>query len=181
MAADNEHQVISMEPKPQENPSSKKFDENGDEILQEGVCDHAGLCQHICNIYIVSPLLISLAALLAGLIILIIFIPLAVVTCIRAFKVWRLYLTRRGVYVMNIGCCWTKSEDFIPFSDITDVTVDLTNKIVSLRMDPETVKKHVPWHSRPLCCTPDAYLIKHVANAQEFADAVKREWIAQSA
>ena len=72
MASNNEHQVINMEPKPQENPSSKqkKFDENGDEILQEGVCDRSGLRKQICFMFITAPAIASGLAFLLFMIIL---------------------------------------------------------------------------------------------------------------
>ena len=51
--------------------------------------------------------------------------------------------------------------------------------MVHLEMDTETIKKYVHCCFRPMCGSVDTYVIQHVANAKEFANAVKREWLAQ--
>ncbi len=142
-------------------------DENGDQIILEAECNKNSLYRKICLIVVLTGSLFALVFCL----------PLFFIICCAAVKRWRLYLTKRGVYYTSpggFGCC--VDHWFIPFEDIQDIRVQAyTKNNLVITVGPEKVKEFVHWCYRPLCYESDSMVLYHVKNADEFAEAVKRE------
>ena len=164
--------VITVEPSSHEkdNPYFQldTFDENGDEIKFEGICNRRGIVSQIACWVITAAIGMSL---LGGILI----IPCVIVWCFRYVKTWRLYVTSKGIHYTRSYCC-CPSHWFIPFSDIEDIYVAYGSKhTVGLKMDPSTIKTYLNWCQRPLLYELKSLGIAHVKNADEFVAAVKKE------
>lgn len=149
-------------------------DENGEEIILEGVCHRRGLFTDVLWIVI-----IAMASLIA------IPIGLLLACCAISCSAWRLYLTRKTIYYRHNGSCYCSTRTFvIPLSYIKEVTAISNDKSVWLLMEREKAYEFIPAGDRPciwFCFPPEnCYLIlKHIVNYEEFAQAVKREMAAE--
>ena len=166
-----EHQAINMQPTQQHNNPGfqpKKYDENGEEVVFEGVCNKTGVCGEVFWIYFYA----SVVSLLG----MIILIPIGIICSIKATRDWKLYLTRnRVVYRQPIGMCCCDTNYNIPFSDIQDISTVPGTKDILVRMDPEKVCEYIHWCNRPACGTLIGLVLSNAANREDFVAAVKRE------
>ena len=143
--------------------------ENGEQILVEGVCDRRGLFTNVFWIIVIA--MASLIAIPIGLII----------ACIAiGCNKWRLYLTPGAIHYQHWGTCFLPSTDVIPLSYIQEATAINTDKSVYLKMERERAYEFISWDDRPCiwsCYPPEScfYIIKHVTNYEEFTEAVKRQ------
>ena len=151
------HQVVDNVPVLEQSPQK---DENGEEIVLEGMCDRNALYNQICLTHFSKAFLVGAC--------------LSPLTFYRAAKIWKLYLTRTSIHYSRLGAFWTKSNFDIPFEDIDNITLaDATT--IYIRMDRATLLKHLHWCFVPIFGNAFIFSIDAVANAQEFVDAVKRE------
>ena len=147
-----------------------KFDENGDEIKCEGVCNRCGVTSEVTwmAIYVLG------LSLLAGFI----FIPLFIAGCVMAVKNWKLYVTRKGIYYTRptycFGLCFT--HWFIPLEDVEDIYIAPgTTHTIWVKMDPGKINEYLHWCYRPLCVQLNCLILGNVQNSEDFVAAVKRE------
>ena len=163
-------EVVNLEPSQQRsNPAfQKKYNDQGEEIVFEGVCHKPGVCSEVFWIYFYA----SVVSLLGMLIL----IPIGIFCGLKAMKDWKLYLTRSSVVYIRprgIGCCDEKYT--IPFSDIDDISVAPGTRDIWVRMETSKINEYIGWWSRPMCGQLVALVLSNVANGEEFVAAVKRE------
>ncbi len=108
------HVVVHIEPTGQafSTQQERKLDENGDEIIAEGVCHRGGVIWGVCGIYTVV---------LAGPVLLLI----ALCCAVKAAYSWKLHLTSTGIWYTDVikTCNCLYKQHFIPLSDINDIEV----------------------------------------------------------
>ena len=157
----------------------QEVDENNEVIIAEAVCDRTKVCMRVCCIYYFIAVLSCL-----------IFAPCALVLGVflgrKAAVEWRLYLTSTGLHYTEVGACTCVSQVlFIPLSDIEDVFVQESILIqngaassqghsVKIRINRSKIAKYLSWWKRTVVLM-DYLEIAHVANASDFAAAIKRE------
>ena len=167
MAGYGQSPVTTAPTQQQANPAYKK-DENGEEILFEGVCNSRGLCYAVFWIYFQAAVISLLGMVLL--------IPVGIICGLMAPKNWRCYLTRTGIKYrrpIGIGCCDVSYD--IPFADIEDIEVELVSNDILVRMETETANKYVSSWNRPLCGRLIGVYLTNVENGEDFVAAVKRE------
>ena len=162
MAVSSEHQAINIEPLEQQ---SKKYDDNGEEIIFEGIFYKRGFRTWACWYICFYP-----GASLLGM-----FIGMFV--CIwcwfKGAKNWQLYLTHDNICYTSAGCS-TKTT-VINISDIDEIFVT-SDKEIYVGMEPSKINKYIGhWCFRPICRQVRYLVLSYVANNNEFVDAVKRE------
>ena len=147
----------------EEQAVGRKFDENGDEIKFEGVCNRSGITSGITwfAIYILA------LSLLCGCL----FIPLFIACCVMSVKNWKLYITCKGIYYTKTTC--TCSDHFlIPLEDVEDIYIEPgKTHTIWIKMDHGKINKYLPLYNRQLNCL----VIENVQNSDDFVAAVKRE------
>ena len=159
------HEVITMEPAQQENPATYQQDENGEEILMEGVfAKRRFYCDLICFNGVITY---AIAYFLA--------IPILLCMGYFAAKRLRLYLTPSGItYSHPVVCSCCRYHFNFPLEDIDDVRYDPGKNMVLLHMESEKIKEYVNWCCRPICGQLQYFALKYVKNEREFANAVRR-------
>ena len=173
MAA-NDHQVVTIEPQQLQqatNFATGNVDENGEQIIMEGVCHRSSMFSDIIWAMVVVSLT-GLGMLLA--------IPIGLCCACAAVKAWRLYLTRNAIHYRHMGLCFSCRTFIIPLSYVKDIKIEFGTKNVLLLMDRSNAYEFITCGERPMywfCCPPEnCYVtLKSVANCEEFANAVKRE------
>ena len=145
-------------------------DENGEQIIIEGVCYRRG--------YWVAFIMAALTG-LVGLVTLLI-VPIALCLALAAIKAWRLYLTRDAIHYRRQTCCCHLKTAVIPLSCVKDVAVETGTNNVLLLMEVDDIHKYmIPMVDVPLfwyCCPHETYVkLWYVANCQSFVQAVKQE------
>ncbi len=158
------------------------FDENGEAIIAEGLCNRRGVCCQICLFYyLMGVICCSLFLFPVGLV-------LCILGCFygkKAGNAWRLYLTPTSLHYTQVGastCCY--KDLVIPLSDIEDCFVQETiivqqgggvtqNHSVKVKIDRSKIEEYLRWDQS--CVLPDYLELKNVANASDFATAVKRQ------
>ena len=157
----------------------QKVDENNEVIIAEAVCDRTKVCMRVCCIFYAIAVLSFL-----------IFAPCALVLGVflgrKAAVEWRLYLTSTGLHYTRVGACTCVSQVlFIPLSDIEDVFVQESiliqngwassrGHIMKITINRNKIAKYLPWWQRIVVLT-DYMEIANVANASDFAAAIRRE------
>ena len=156
----------------------QKMDENNEVIITEAVCDRTKVCMRVCCIYYFIAALSFF-----------IFTPCAIFLGVflgrKAAVEWRLYLTSTGLHYTKVGACTCVNQVlFIPLSDIEDVFVQESiliqngwasqGHIMKITINRNKIAKYLPWWQRTVVLT-DYVEIANVANASDFAAAIKRE------
>jgi hypothetical protein len=137
--------------------SGIQIDDNGDEIVLEGVRDTGKVKCILVFLYIGLILLSFGTALLI--------LPCLIAANCSCYKKWRLYLTHTDIH-FNPGCQYVLT----PLTEISSITVvPGTNSI-------QIIKKHSSIYAGSNSVTISNLLkLEHVINCKEFVAAVKQE------
>ena len=133
----------------------RKLDENGDEIIVEGVCQRSDVLCGVYGLYNTA---------LAGIILLLI----ALCCAVKAAYSWKLHLTSAGIWYTDVikTCFCLYKQHFIPLSDINDIQIE--GKSILLKFNASVVNKKVAYPSK----------LDYVHNAEEFAAAIRQQMAA---
>lgn len=148
--------------------SGVKLDENGEEIIEEGICNRSGVYLE----FSMRALGASVVSLLGGLIA----IPIAIIMAKAAVKSFVLYLTKRSIHYHQAypNCCGVKTW-VIPLDYITSIDPVGTNDIW-IYMEKNRVAEFLGGSLQStLFGTPSYLILNNVKNNEEFVQAVKRE------
>lgn len=147
--------------------SGVKLDENGEEIIVEGICHRSGVYLE----FLMRTLAVSVISLLGGVIV----IPIAIFMAKAAVKSFVLYLTKRSIHYHQAypNCCGVKTW-VIPLNYITSIVPVGTNDIW-IYMEKNRVVEFLGGSLLLTFCAPSYVILNNVENNEEFVQAVKRE------
>lgn len=151
----------------------QKYDDDGEPILAEGVCNRSRLCRDVC---------IILFSLLFSFIIACPFVVIFVIySSFKVAKSWRLYLTPAGIHYTEVGylspCCYKKM--FIPLTDIECIYVKAiatVGLVIRVRVRNQSLlREYTPLCARILWGGNEYLLLADAENALEFTAAVEQQ------
>ena len=154
-----------------ESQQTVKLDENGEEIIMEGICYRKGVYWY----YFYRALLLGIMAPLALVIVIPFYIVFVKVYCVKGFKI---YLTKRNIQYHQPypNCCGVKTLT-IPLSYIT--SVEAVGATIRIYMEKRKVNAFLgnlyPNDGWLSILIPNYLALDYVDNSQEFVEAVKRE------
>ena len=188
--------VVDVQPQRYYKPSNqlqRRVDENGEEIILEGICARKRLQSNISKYYTSIPICF----------------PICVPFCCllgkfcgtRAVDVWSLRLTHSSIYFVNFNAacmCCPKAEVQIALTDINEIQevsyvyttgccylgtkIDTTT--VRLELKPNKAKEFFPFYYGCLSCCksgddiPLVIDFNYCENAEEFVKEVKQQMVA---
>jgi hypothetical protein len=169
-----QQQAIQMQPQRQkQNPNFQEtqimYDQDGEEIIFEGVCYSCGVCWDVCWLwmFVLVPVIVGI---LFG-------VPISVCCGIKAIKNWKLHVTRTSIkYRKPTGIC-CETNVVIPFRDIKDIFVSNScgTKDVLVRMDPRKINEYLGCWNKPMCMKLDCLVLSNVTNGHDLVEVVKRQ------
>lgn len=186
---DVQPQLYSNKPPAGSNLLQHRVDDNGEEIILEGICAQKRLRSDITSCYHVSTVTLPLSCLLGKM-------------CgAKAVDVWSLYLTSTGIFFVdfNAACvCCSKSQVHIALADINEIQevsyvymagpwyckygTKIDSTTIRLELKPNKAKEFFPLHYRCLSsCSDDIPIVidfNYCENAMEFVEAVKQQMAA---
>ncbi len=161
----------------------QKFDENGEAIIAEGLCNRQNVCCQTCLCYYFVGFFCCM----------ILLFPVGLVLCIlgcfyskRASDAWRLYLTPTSLhYSQQTFSTYCYKEVVVPLSDIEDCFVQeairgteggggVIIKNIKVKIDRSKIEEYLSGLQR-CCALPDYLEMTNIENADDFAAAVKRQ------
>ena len=192
---DVQPQRYSNKPSAGSNQLQRRVDENGEEIILEGICAQERLKSNISSYYMTLLCIICFP----------IFVPfcyaLGRFLGVRAVNVWSMYLTSTGIYFVNFNAactCCPKAQVHIALADINEIQevsyvymagpwcwkygTKIDSTTIRLELKPNKAKEFFPlYYSCINCYSNDIPIVidfNYCENATEFVEAVKQQMAA---